>query len=260
MQIDWDVDIKMDDGTVLKADVFRPVSEGRFPVLLSYGPYAKGLAFQEGYSSAWERMAEQHPDITAGSTNQYQNWEVVDPEKWVPDGYVCVRVDSRGCGNSPGYIDHFSARETRDLCLCIEWAGNEPWSNGKVGLNGISYYAMNQWHAASLQPRHLEAACIWEGSADWYRDMTHHGGILSTFWANWYDMQVKTVQYGLGERGPRSQVTGEPVRFDWRNVNLYLDPEIVRDALRRTRVWVIHIDVCKIRTSQYNRRPLQINA
>jgi len=211
MQIDWDVDIKMDDGTVLKADVFRPVSEGRFPVLLSYGPYAKGLAFQEGYPSAWERMAEQHPDITAGSTNQYQNWEVVDPEKWVPDGYVCVRVDSRGCGNSPGYIDHFSARETRDLCLCIEWAGNEPWSNGKVGLNGISYYAMNQWHAASLQPRHLEAACIWEGSADWYRDMTHHGGILNTFWANWYDMQVKTVQYGLGERGPRSQVTGEPV-------------------------------------------------
>jgi predicted acyl esterase len=211
MQIDWDVDIKMDDGTVLKADVFRPVSKGRFPVLLSYGPYAKGLAFQEGYPSAWERMAEQHPDITAGSTNQYQNWEVVDPEKWVPDGYVCVRVDSRGCGNSPGYIDHFSARETRDLCLCIEWAGNEPWSNGKVGLNGISYYAMNQWHAASLQPRHLEAACIWEGSADWYRDMTHHGGILNTFWANWYDMQVKTVQYGLGERGPRSQVTGEPV-------------------------------------------------
>ena len=211
MQIDWDVDIKMDDGTVLKADVFRPVSEGLFPVLLSYGPYAKGLAFQEGYSSAWERMAEQHPDITAGSTNQYQNWEVVDPEKWVPDGYVCVRVDSRGCGNSPGYIDHFSARETRDLCLCIEWAGNEPWSNGKVGLNGISYYAMNQWHAASLQPRHLEAACIWEGSADWYRDMTHHGGILNTFWANWYDMQVKTVQYGLGERGPRSRVTGEPV-------------------------------------------------
>ncbi len=211
MQIDWDVDVKMDDGTALKADVFRPVSEGRFPVLLSYGPYAKGLAFQEGYPSAWERMAEQHPDITAGSTNQYQNWEVVDPEKWVPDGYVCVRVDSRGCGNSPGYIDHFSARETRDLCLCIEWAGNEPWSNGKVGLNGISYYAMNQWHAASLQPRHLEAACIWEGSADWYRDMTHHGGILSTFWANWYDMQVKTVQYGLGERGPRSQVTGESV-------------------------------------------------
>ena len=56
--------------------------------------------------------------------------------------------------------------------------------------------------------------CIWEGGADWYRDMTHHGGILSTFWANWYDMQVKTVQYGLGARGPRSRVTGRPVCGD----------------------------------------------
>ena len=44
--------------------------------------------------------------------------------------------------------------------------------------------------------------------------MTHHGGILCTFWANWYDMQVKTVQYGLGERGPRSRVTGELVCGD----------------------------------------------
>jgi hypothetical protein len=53
--------------------------------------------------------------------------------------------------------------------------------------------------------------CVWEGAADWYRDMTHHGGILCTFWANWYDMQVKNVQYGLGARGPRSRVTGQPV-------------------------------------------------
>ena len=53
--------------------------------------------------------------------------------------------------------------------------------------------------------------CIWEGAADWYRDMTHHGGILCTFWENWYDMQVKTVQYGAGERGKRSRVHGELV-------------------------------------------------
>jgi predicted acyl esterase len=132
----------------------------------------------------------------------------------VPDGYVCVRVDSRGAGRSPGYIDHFSPRETRDFYECIEWAGVQPWSNGKVGLNGISYYGINQWHVASLQPPHLAAMCIWEGAADWYRDMTHHGGILSTFWANWYDMQVKTVQYGLGKRGPRSRVTGDLVCGD----------------------------------------------
>jgi uncharacterized protein len=64
---------------------------------------------------------------------------------------------------------------------------------------------------ASLQPPHLAAMCVWEGAADWYRDMTHHGGMLSTFWANWYDMQVKTVQYGAGERGKRSRVHGELV-------------------------------------------------
>src|SRR5262249_27080067 len=90
-------------------------------------------------------------------------------------------------------------------------AGVQPWSNGKVGLNGISYYAINQWHVASLAPPHLAAMCIWEGAADWYRDMTHHGGIVCTFWENWYDMQVKTVQYGAGERGKRSRVHDELV-------------------------------------------------
>jgi predicted acyl esterase len=211
MRIDWDVDITMDDGLVLKADVFRPVTDGRYPVILTYGPYAKGLAFQDGYPSAWERMATQHPDVTAGSSNLYQSWEVVDPEKWVPHNYACVRVDSRGCGCSPGFIDHFSPRETKDFYDCIEWSGMQPWSNGKVGLNGISYYGINQWHVATLQPPHLAAMCIWEGAADWYRDMTHHGGILCTFWENWYDMQVKTVQYGAGERGRRSRVHGELV-------------------------------------------------
>ena len=210
MRIEWDVPVLMDDGIELRCDVFRPPEQGRFPVILTYGPYAKGLAFQDGYPSAWRRMAEQHPDVTAGSSNKYQNWEVVDPEKWVPHKYACVRVDSRGCGCSPGFISHFSPRETKDFYDCIEWAAGQPWSNGKVGLSGVSYYGINQWHVASLQPPHLAAMCIWEGAADFYRDMTHHGGILSTFWQHWYDMQVKTVQYGA-PGGRRSRVHGEPV-------------------------------------------------
>ncbi|HEV3240147.1 MAG TPA: CocE/NonD family hydrolase [Casimicrobiaceae bacterium] len=214
MRIEWDAPIPMDDGLSLAADVFRPPSAGPHPVILSCGPYGKGLAFQEGYPSAWQRMVAAHPDVAYGSTNRYQSWEVVDPEKWVPHGYACVRVDSRGAGRSPGFIDHFSPRETRDLYNCIEWAGTQPWSSGKVGLSGVSYFGVNQWHVASLQPPHLAAMCIWEGAADWYRDMTHHGGILSTFWANWYDMQVKTVQYGLGARGPRSRITGALVCGD----------------------------------------------
>ncbi|MDP7572820.1 MAG: CocE/NonD family hydrolase, partial [Myxococcota bacterium] len=120
MRIDWDVPIEMDDGLVVRADVYRPVEEGRRPVILTYGPYAKGLAFQEGYTDQWDRMVEEHPDIPAGSTNNYQSWEVVDPEKWATDGYVCVRVDSRGAGRTPGYIDHFSPRETKDFYHCIE--------------------------------------------------------------------------------------------------------------------------------------------
>src|SRR5437899_4594583 len=95
MRIDWDVPIKMDDGLVLRADVYRPEKEGRFPVILSYGPYAKGLAFQDGYPSAWQRMVAEHPDVACGATNKYQNWEVVDAGKCVPDGYGWVGVHCR---------------------------------------------------------------------------------------------------------------------------------------------------------------------
>jgi putative CocE/NonD family hydrolase len=213
MKIDWDVPIRMDDGLVLRADVYRPderpSGEGRYPVILSYGPYGKGLAFQEGYPSAWEIMARDYPDAVAGSSNRYQNWEVVDPEKWVPDGYVCVRVDSRGAGRSPGYLAHNNARETRDICECIEWAAEQPWSSGKVGMNGISYYASNQWRAAAQKPPHLAAICVWEGWNDAYRESGRHGGIVCSFRKNWQDMQVKTVQHGMGTRGKRNPNTGE---------------------------------------------------
>jgi len=211
MHIDWDVPIRMDDGVVLRADVFRPVAEGKYPALVSYGPYGKGLAFQEGYKTAWEIMARDNPDAVSGTTNQYQNWEVVDPEKWVPDGYVCVRVDSRGAGRSPGFLSHNDARENRDFHDSIEWTAAQPWCSGKVGLNGISYYASSQWRAAALRPPHLAAICVWEGWVDYYRDSVRHGGIACTFRKHWQDMQVKTVQHGRGEHGPKSRVTGELV-------------------------------------------------
>jgi len=209
MAIDWDVPIKMDDGIILRCDVFRPMDDNHYPVLLSYGPYGKGLHFEDGYVTCWLRMAEEHPDVTANSTNQYQQWEVVDPEKWVSEGYICVRVDSRGCGRSPGYVECWSPRETKDSYECIEWAGAQQWSSGKVGLNGISYYAINQWQVAAERPPSLAAMCVWEGAVDFYQDMSHHGGILTTFVKNWYDKQVHSVQHGLGSRGSRSRMTGD---------------------------------------------------
>lgn len=220
MKIEWDVPITMDDGLVLRADIYRPIKEGTYPVLLSHGPYAKWLHFEDGYETAWNRMKEKHPDVMIGTSNRYASWEVCDPEKWVPHGYICIRVDSRGAGRSPGYIELWSPRETRDFANCIEWSGVQPWSNGKVGLSGISYYAVNQWQVAALQPKHLAAMCVWEGFADFYRELSHNGGIYCTFAQNWYDMQVRTVQHGLGTKGQRSRMNG-----DWTTGPLTLSEE-----------------------------------
>ena len=211
MIVEWDVPIAVDDGLVLRADLFRPREAGVHPVLLTYGPYGKGLAFQDGNASAWARMTGAFPETAAGSSNLYQNWEVPDPEKWVPDGYAILRVDSRGAGRSPGFLDPWSPRETQDIADCIAWAAAQPWSSGKVGMNGISYYAMNQWYVAALNPPALAAICVWEGAADYYRDVCRHGGIYSQFFENLYPRALLRVQHGLGERGLRSRVTGELV-------------------------------------------------
>ena len=211
MRIDWDVPIEMDDGVILRANVYRPKARGRHPVIMTYGPYGKDLAWQDGYGAIWDLFSAENPDAVADSSNIHQSWEVVDPEKWVPDGYVCIRVDSRGAGRSAGIIDCFSPREAVDFAACIEWAGAQDWSNGKVGLCGISYYAVNQWHVAGLQPKCLSALCVWEGAADFYRDMAYHGGILTPWLGTWYDHQVKSVQHGLGKNGQRSAVHNEYV-------------------------------------------------
>lgn len=211
MRIEWNAPIAMDDGVVLRADIMAPVAEGKYPVIMTYGPYGKGVAFQEGYKTAWTRMIGSFPEVAEGSSNKYQSWELVDPEKWVPDGYICLRIDSRGTGQSPGFVDIYSPRETKDMYQCIEWAAIQPWCNGKVGLNGISYYAMNAWLVAALNPPHLAAFCSWEGASDFYREMCRHGGILNEFTDGWYLRQVQSVQYGVGDRGARSPVTGDPI-------------------------------------------------
>ena len=195
--IERDVAITMDDGLELRADVYRPRSDAPVPVLMTMGPYGKGVRYQDHYAHSWEFLTKNHPDLLQGSKHRWLTWETVDPEIWVPWGYAVVRVDSRGAGRSPGYLDILSPRETLDYYHAIEWAGNQKWSNGKVGLNGISYYAINQWHVAALQPPHLAAMIPWEGAADSYRDFFRHGGILSNkFLETWYPRQITSVQHG----------------------------------------------------------------
>ena len=211
MRVTWNQPITMDDGLVLRADVFRPTNDVESPVILTYGIYAKGVAYQEGYAHQWNKMVEDYPEILEGSTNKYQNWEVTDPERWVPHGYTCIRVDSRGAGWSPGFMQPNSPREIQDLFECIEWAGTQEWCNGKVGMLGISYFARNQWRVAALHPPHLAAILPWEGGNDTYRDSGFHGGILSQFQELWSKVQVMNVQYGRGEEARKNPNTGESV-------------------------------------------------
>ena len=211
LRVEKDVAIAMGDGNVLRANVYRPASEGRFPVVMAHGVYGKDVHFADAFKPQWDNLLKLHPDlIRNGSTGKYLRWETVDPERWVPDGYVVIQVDARGTGKSPGYLDPRSAREMQDFYECIEWAGTQPWSNGKVGLAGISYYAFTQWAVAALQPPHLAAICPWEGFVDYYRDSTHQGGIFSNaFTSAWWPRQVLVNQYGNAATIHRDRETGE---------------------------------------------------
>lgn len=173
IRIDKNVDLPLRDGTRLQADVLRPDDDGRFPAIVNLGPYQK--------DKLWIP-----PDNLEEKPNPLMNWETVNPEWWVPKGYAAVRVDARGTGKSPGQFEPWSFQEAIDLYDAIEWAARQPWCSGAVGLSGISYFAINQWFVANLQPPSLKAMIPWEGFADLYRDALFHGGILNQFMTNWW--------------------------------------------------------------------------
>jgi predicted acyl esterase len=213
MLFEKDVPIRVGDGLVLRANVFRPEGDGPFPVVMAHGSYGKDVHFSHAFKPQWEKLNRIYPGLCdQGSTGHYLRWETVDPERWVPDGYAVVQVDSRGTGKSPGYLDPFSPREIQDYAECIEWAGQQPWSNGKVGLLGVSYYAIEQWLVAALRPSHLAAICPWEGASDFYRDVARHGGICSHgFWAAWWPRQVLVNQHGNAGSTHVDAETGERI-------------------------------------------------
>lgn len=128
-------------------------------------------------------------------------WETPDPGFWTTHGYAIVRADERGLGQSPGKLDTMSRGTSEAFFDVIEWAAEQPWSSGKVGLLGISYYAGSQWRVAARKPKGLAAIVPWEGMSDYYRDRCRHGGILSNaFIKFWWDRQVVTNQYGRAGR------------------------------------------------------------
>jgi len=92
-------------------------------------------------------------------------WETPDPAFWTKQNYIVVRADERGTGQSPGKLDTMSPGTTDAFFDLVEWAAVQDWSNGKVGLLGISYYAGSQWRVAARRPKGLAAIVPWEG---WY--------------------------------------------------------------------------------------------
>jgi predicted acyl esterase len=211
MVFERDVALAMSDGALLRANVFRPAAPGRYPVVMALGAYGKDVHFEDAFNPQWRVLKQIYPGLDSeGSTGRYLRWEVVDPERWVPDGFVVIQVDARGTGRSEGYLDPFGPVETRDFYEWIGWAGTQPWSNGRVGLIGVSYLAIKQWQVAALRPPHLAAIVPWEGSSDFYRDGGHHGGILSnSFTFAWWPRQVLSNQYGSGQSTHVDRLTGE---------------------------------------------------
>jgi predicted acyl esterase len=210
MVLDKDIAVPMRDGALLRANVFRPDAPGKFPVLMTLGPYGKDVHLSQFMPEAWEALKRRHPEILEASSCKYLVFETPDPEMWAPEGYVVVKIDSRGAGKSPGRLDVNSPAEFRDFHDAIEWAASQPWSNGKVGLLGISYYAAGQWMIAAQRPPHLAAMLPWQGTYDFYRDRTRQGGILgSGFLRRWWNRSVLRNQYGNPDTPLTDIDTGE---------------------------------------------------
>src|ERR1035437_3859981 len=172
--VDKDVMVRMGDGVRIACDVYRPKAPGRYPVLYASSCYIK--------DAVW---------VPTGSMYNYR--ETGNIARWVKRGYVYLHVDIRGSGKSEGHYDFFGPREQRDHYEIIEWAGVQPWSNGKVGMFGESYYGMSQWAAAWQNPPHLACIAPYEGhSADIYREFSYIGGILQCdFMNHWWNNSVR---------------------------------------------------------------------
>ncbi len=194
---DAEVQVPMRDGSYLLADVFRPRAPGRYPVLLRLSVY--GRAFGMGSIVTEEdRLAsevredqwfELPRDGLPGLVRLAENAVSANTSQWVPRGYVCVRVDSRGVGRTPGTLAPFSPQEAQDYYDAIEWAARQAWSDGQVGLYGSSYTGTNQWNVANLQPPALKAMMPWAADGDAYRELAYPGGILAEgYRRNWWSM------------------------------------------------------------------------
>ncbi len=141
----------MRDGTVLYADVYRPVESGSYPVLLMRLPYDKSAAQSGVYGP---------------------------PSGYAARCYIVVIQDLRGLYTSEGTFYPFRD-ELDDGYDTVEWAAGLPQSNGKVGMYGFSYVGATQWLAAIKAPPHLAAIAPAHTGSDYYDGWSYEGGAFS---------------------------------------------------------------------------------
>lgn len=175
MYIERNVSVHLRDGTRIFIDIYRPdgaAGQREVPVILGWSPYGKhNLSSRLNWAAA---------DVAEGWISPYTAFEAPDPLYWCRHGYAVVYPDPRGSWYSEGELRHGGKGESEDCYDLVEWLGTRPWSNGRVGMSGVSYLTAIQWQVASLRPPHLAAINPWEGFTDWYRDFCYQGGIPET--------------------------------------------------------------------------------
>src|SRR5271155_2078720 len=166
VEVERDVPITAEDGTVLRADIYHPTDwrQTRYPALLAVAPFQKALAGLP--------VVPLYPFAETGPIEWY-----------VQRGYVYVLADVRGTGTSEGRFGLLSRDEQHDLYDVIEWIAQQDWCTEKIGMTGQSYYGLVQWLAAAQHPPHLTCIAPYDAWVDPYRDCLYHGGIPCKFGA-----------------------------------------------------------------------------
>lgn len=195
MKILKDVYVPMRDGIRIGVCIYLPDIEGRFPTLFAASPYQ------------YEADGVPHSSLFL--------WHELGPVEWYTErGYAYVHADVRGTGKSEGVYRFFDRAEQEDYYELIEWIARQPWSNGKVGGSGQSYYAMAQWLMAIMNPPHLACIAPDDGMVDFYRDSTYHGGIYSEFFCWWYNM-VRANNFHRAAARPTGKAMPEDVAWEF---------------------------------------------
>lgn len=189
--IDRDLGVMTRDGIRLSANLYRPKAAGTYPVVMMLTAYHKDEGPNQ-YPDYIRRNATPEYDMGRIVVSPWTPWEGPDPAYWVQQGYAVVTLDSRGYGKSEGVASVLSMQDRHDFHDAITWAGTQDWSNGNVGLTGVSYLAIAQWVAASSAPEHLKAIMPWEGQSDNYREVLFHGGIPETAFTEFWLTRVRS--------------------------------------------------------------------